>query len=418
MSISKILLMTAGLVIVLSMATWADNSGRIYGKITTVDGDVLEGLIRWDKNEGSWVDILNGEKELSRKNLRDVEKRSPRKYSKRRSVKLFGIKIIDDDDGSFYSSWTNKAQSGVRFGHIKSMEFIDDDAVLLILKSGEEVELENYSTDIGTSIREIVIEDVKEGELELVWDDIEKIDFMPAGSSDMSVYGERLYGTLTTRRGDEFTGFICWDIDELFENDILDGNDNKRKRKIKFGKIQSIERYSSSGATVIMDDGEDMVLRGTNDVDNDNRGIVVSDPNLGDVEVEWDDFEKLEFKKAPKPVKYDEFDGGRLLKGTVYTEDGDAYKGTIRWDNDEEYTWEILDGNERDIEFNIEFGKIKEIKRKSYRGAEVTLWDGRMFYLRGSNDVDEDNKGVIVTLDNDDDVVVEWEELDRVEFSK
>ena len=417
MRISKILLMVAGLVIVISMAAWADNSGRIYGKITTVDGDVLEGLIRWDKNEGSWVDILNGEKELSRKNLRDVERRSPRKYSKRRSVKLFGIKIIDDADGS-YTTWTNRAQSGIRFGHIRTMEFIDDDAVLLILKSGEEVELGNYSTDIGTGIREIIIEEINEGELELVWDDIEKIDFMPARSDEVSIYGERLYGTLTTRRGEEFTGYVCWDIDELFESDILDGNDNKRKRKIKFGKIESIERYSSSGATITLKTGDDMVLKGTNDVDNDNRGIVISDPNLGDVEVEWDDFDRLDFKPAPKQVKYDEFDGGRLLKGTVYTEDGDSYKGTIRWDNDEEYTWEILDGDERDVEFNIEFGMIKEIKRKSYRGSEVTLWDGRSFYLRGSNDVDEDNKGIIITLDTDDDVVVDWEEFDRVEFSR
>ena len=140
MKISKILLMAAGLIIIISITATADNSGRIYGKITTIDGDVLEGLIRWDKNEGSWVDILNGEKELSRKNLRDVDRRSPKKYSKRRSVKLFGIKIIDDASGS-YTTWTNKAQSGLRFGHIRTMEFIDDDAVLLILKSGEEVEL-------------------------------------------------------------------------------------------------------------------------------------------------------------------------------------------------------------------------------------------------------------------------------------
>ena len=418
MSISKILLLTAGLVITFSLAAWADCEGRIYGKITTVDGDVLEGLIRWDKNEGSWVDILNGEKELSRKNLRDVERQSPKKYSRRRAVKLFGIKIIDDDDGSVYTSWTNKAQSGIRFGHIKSMEIIDDDAVLLTLKSGEEVELQNYSTDIGTSIREIIIEDNREGELELVWDDIEKIDFMQAPSDVTSVFGNRLYGTLTTRRGEEYTGFVCWDIDELFANDVLDGEDNKRKRKIKFGNIKSIERYSSSGATVILDSGDEMVLRGTNDVNDDNRGIVISDPQLGDIQVEWDDFEKLEFKPAPKPVRYDAFDGGQPLKGTVYTEDGDSYKGNIRWDNDEEYTWEILDGDERDVDFNVEFGMIKEIKKKSYRGSDVTLWDGRTFYLRGSNDVDEDNKGIIVTLEDDEDVVVDWDDFDRIVFSK
>ena len=102
----------------------------------------------------------------------------------------------------------------------------------------------------------------------------------------------------------------------------------------------------------------------------------------------------------------------------VYTEDGDSYEGNIRWDNDEEYTWEILDGDERDVDFNIEFGMVKEIKKKSYRGSEVTLWDGRTFYLRGSNDVDEDNKGIIVTLEDDEDVIVDWDDFDRVVFSR
>ena len=416
MKFTKIFLI-AGLVLFATAAVKADNSDRLYGKITTVDGDVLEGLIRWDKNEGCWVDILNGEKELSKKNLREMDRKSRKKYSsKRKSIKLFGVRIVDTDDDNFF--YTDRAQSGIRFGHIKTMEMVDDDAVLLVLKSGEEVELENYSTDIGSGIREIIIEDKDEGELELVWDDIENIEFMSARTSEASSFGERLYGTLTTRRGEKFTGFVCWDIDELFGDDILDGNERSRKRKIKFDKIQAIERYSSSGSNVILKNGDEMILRGTNDVDDDNRGIVISDPNLGDVEVEWDDFDRLDFDRAPHKVGYDEFDGGRMLKGTVYTEDGDTYKGMIRWDNDEEYTWEILDGNSRDIEFNIEFGKIKEIKKQSYRGAEVTLWDGRTFSLRESNDVDEDNKGIFITLDDGDDVMVEWDEFDRVEFAK
>jgi len=416
MKFSKIMLIV-GLVVFVSVAVQADNSDRLYGKITTVDGDVLEGLIRWDKNEGCWVDILNGNKELSKKNLREMDRKSRKKYnSKRKSIKLFGVRIIDSDENNIF--YSDMAQSGMRFGHIKTMEIIDDDAVLLILKSGEEVELENNSTDIGTSIREIVIEDKNEGELELVWDDIETIEFMPARTSEESSFGERLYGTLTTRRGEEFTGYVCWDIDELFEMDILDGNEKSRKRKVKFGKIQAIERYSSSGANVILKSGDEMILRGTNDVNNDNRGIVISDSNLGDIQVEWDDFDRIDFDKAPKKVGYDEFDGGHLLKGTVYTEDNDVYKGVIRWDNDEEYTWEILDGNSRDIEFNIEFGKIKQISKKSYRGAEVTLWDGRTFDLRDSNDVDDDNKGIFVTLDDGDDVLVEWEDFARVEFAK
>jgi len=389
----------------------ADSGSRIYGRVTTVDGDVFEGLIRWDKNEGSWVDILNGNKELRKTNS---DRR--RKYGDReRSIELFGITIAKTG-GSF--DWGNVAQSGMRFGHLKTLEVIGDDAARLTTKSGETVELEGGSTDIGTGVREIVVEDQDEGEIELVWDDIEKIEFSQGQSSLVSNYGPRLYGTLTTRRGDEYTGYVCWDIDELFARDILDGDEKGRRRKIKFGKIKSIERYSSNGATVILDNGDELLLRGTNDVDGSNGGIIISDLGFGQVVVKWDEFDRLDFHDEPNGARYDDFDGGHALQGTVYTEDGDSYEGTIRWDDDEEYSWEILDGEYRDVDFDVEFGLIKQIEKRSYRSSIVTVWDGRSFRLRGSNDVDEDNKGIFITTAGGDEVEVDWEDFDRIEFAR
>ncbi len=401
--------------VLFALSALADNSGRIYGVITTIDGDDFEGLIRWDKNEGSWVDLLNGNKEIPKKYLRRSKSSARKKYSDRDgSIKIFGMEIGGVGRTSW--DWSKSAQSGMRFGHIKSMEIIDDDNVLIVTQSGLEVELGGGSTDIGTDIREIVIEDEDEGEIELVWDDIETIEFMAAKTDEKSGFGERLYGDLETRRGDQFTGFICWDVDELFTTDILDGEEKRRKRKISFGKIAAIERYSSSGATIIMGDGDEMLLRGTNDVNDENRGITVCDNNLGQVIVDWDEFERIEFKPAPKQIEYSDFDGGELLRGTVFTEDGEQYSGTIRWDNDEEYTWEILDGNSRDVEFDVEFGKIKEIQKRSYRSSTVILRDGRSFRLSGSNDVDDDNKGIFVTTDDGDEVEVDWDEFEKVVF--
>jgi len=391
----------------------AENEGRIYGKITTTDGDILEGLIRWDKNEGNWVDILNGTKDLSDKNSRKHSSRNKKKRNKETSIEIFGITI----GKSSSSNWNifSSAQSGIRFGHIKTLEPIDDRA-LLVLRSGDEIELYDGSTDIGNGIREIMIEDEDEGDVELLWDDIELIEFMSADYDEESIYGERLYGTLTTRRGDEFTGYVCWDVDELFTNDILDGDERGRSRKIKFGKIKSIERYSSSGATVILTNGDDMLLKNSNDIDDGNRGIIISDPGFGQIVVEWDEFDKIVFDPVPRHVQYNDFDGGRRLIGTVYTEDGESYNGRIRWDDDEEYSWEILDGEYHDIEFDVEFGLIKKIEKKSHRTSIITILDGRTFRLRGSNDVDGDNKGIFIETDVDDEVELDWDEFSYVEF--
>lgn len=394
----------------------ADNAGRIYGTIHTVDGDTFEGLIRWDKNEGSWVDLLNGTRDRDDRD-RDTKYHSGRrKYRSERSrVRIFGIEISDGD--GYYELSGSSSSSGVRFGHLKSLEVLDDDRALLTMKDGHEVEFYGGSTDIGEDIREIVIEDPNEGEIEFTWDDIELIEFSDTRYNDESTFGERLYGTLTTRRGEQFTGFVCWDVDELFANDVLDGEERRRSRKIRFGQLKSISRYSSSGAEVVMNDGDEMLLKGTNDVDDDNRGIIICDPALGQVEVEWDEFEKLEFSKAPRPISYSSFDGGRKMTGTVYTEDGDEYTGEVCWDDDEEYTWEILNGEYRDIEFSIEFGMIKEIEKGSRRSTDVKLKDGRTFTLRGSNDVDDDNKGIIVTESNGEEAYIDWEEFSRVVFN-
>lgn len=411
MKLAGLIVISAAIVVSAASPAMADSSGRIYGKLTTVDGEIFEGPIRWDLNEGSWVDILNGTKKLSGCYSSSTRK----KYREgKKTIKIFGLRIERSEDYYYGGS----ALSGIRFGHIKTLAVIDDNAILITLKSGEEVELKSNSTDIGESIRELVIEDKDEGEIEFDWNDIEQIEFMDSDPRFESNFGERLYGTLTTRRDDEFTGWVCWDVDEMFAEDILDGKEKHRNRKIEFGKIASIERYSSSSARVTLKNGDEIVLKGTNDVDDDNRGIIITDVGLGQVVVDWDDFDRLDFKSPPRQVKYDEFDGGRLLKGTVYTEDGEQYTGKICWDADERYTWEILDGEYYGVEFDVDFGYIKEIKRRGSRSAVVTLWDGRSFRLKGTNDVDDDNKGIYVELQDGEEIAIDWDEFDRVEFSR
>jgi hypothetical protein len=392
----------------------AQNEDRIYGRVTTVDDDVYEGLIRWDKNEGSWVDLLNGTKEIPRKYIRDAKRKLGRSSERGSKVELFGFTVFQSGIGH----WGSSAKSGIRFGHIKSLEVTGNDEALLMLKSGMEVELSGGSTDLGTGIREIVIEDRDEDEIELDWDDIEMIEFTEADRHVETRFGDRLYGTLVTRRGDSYTGYVCWDVDEIFGRDVLDGEERGRDREVRFEKIAAIERYSARAAKIFLKSGDEMVLRGTNDVNSENRGIIISDLGFGQVTVEWDDFERLDFAESRGHVRYKDFDGGHELYGTVYTEDDEKYTGKIRWDNDEEYSWELLDGNYRDTEFEVEFGLIKQIEKKSYRSCIVTVLDGRTFRLRGSNDVDEDNKGIFIELDDGDDVAVTWEDFDRVEFSR
>jgi hypothetical protein len=61
---------------------------------------------------------------------------------------------------------------------------------------------------------------------------------------------------------------------------------------------------------------------------------------------------------------------------------------------------------------------VKSIEKASRRTSIITVLDGRTFRLRGSNDVDEDNKGIFILLANGDVEEVGWDDFEKVEFTK
>lgn len=385
---------------------------RLYGRVVTNDGSTYEGFIRWDENEAGWFDILSLSKPIPDRNRRDAERLGWEPQRREQRIEIFGIGITWDSDEVEIGS---SSQSGIRFGHISTLERWGSSRVRLVLKSGEEVEFDGGG-DIGSSMDGILVEDPRGGQVELDWRDIDLIDFLP-GPATTSRWGERLYGTLETRDGDRFTGYIVWDMDELFTEDVLDGEERDREYELPFARIRAIERYSSSAAAVTLADGDELILRGSNDVNDDNRDIMVADPAFGEVRVEWDEFERVDFEAPPSEADLSMLAGGRRIRGTVYARGGETHTGAIRWDNDEEYTWEILDGDIRDgVSMDIEFGAIRSIERIAYDASEVTLMDGRSFVLEDSNDVDEGNKGVYVELADGTMVLVPWDRFDRLEL--
>ena len=381
--------------------------GRICGVVHTRDGETFRGPIRWDKNEAFWDDILDGTK-----------KREGRHWEGRRREKridILGLRISWDEGVTEI-----KASSGIQFGYIKSLERRSRNRAILELKNGERITFYGYSTDIGSGVREILIDDPEQGEVELDWDDLDVVEFSECDPAHIIKPQRRLYGEVETRRGDKFKGFITWDMDELFHSDILDGEERHRTRKIPFEKIKAIERRSSSSAWVYLRNGDRMRLSGTNDVDSGNRGIVVKDPDFGRVTIEWDDFDRLEILDGAEKylVRYDEFEEIRPLYGVVYDEDGDSYEGFIRWDDDEAYTWELLDGECCRVEIDVEFSQIAEIEKASSRSCRVTLRNGNSFKLSGSNDVNDENKGIFVTTEEGGEIELDWYDFEKVIFKQ
>lgn len=396
----------------LPLSGQSPDPGRLYGRLTTIDGSAHEGFIRWGANEAGWFDILHATKRLPERNRREARDMGWEPERRDRRIELFGIGITLPGDRVTLSS---TAASGLRFGHISTLEPLTGSRARVILKSGQEVEFDGGG-DLGSSLGRIKVEDAGGGSVELTWSRVRSIDFM-SPPARASAWGDRLHGTLFTRDGQQFTGFIAWDMDEVFTTDILNGKEDGRDHEIPFGRIRGIARYSSSASLVVMNDGRELLLRGSNDVNSSNRDIMVADPSLGEVRVKWSAFDRLELSRPTTQPPYSAFDGGRPIRGTVTLRGGQTHTGAIRWDNDEEFTWEILDGRPVDgIDLDIEFSNVASIERASYRTSRVTLRDGRVFELGNSNDVDESNKGLYVRRDAGGLVLVPWDDFERADF--
>jgi hypothetical protein len=377
-------------------ASCALAGGEIYGTIYTDRDREYTGAIRWDKNENFWDDILDSRK-------RDkvyVEHGGS-------TVRILGFEIGDKD-----GYWTT-SDLKIAFGHVKVIEPRRGDRVRLELKSGERIMARATGTDLGHDMRGLLIIDERLGEVELEWGDVDRIEFTQGPGRGLD--GERLYGTVATDGGD-LTGYVVWDKDEALRGDILDGREDGRKRKIPFGEIRSIERRGSSGSRVTLLDGEELDLEDSNDVDDDNRGIDVIVPGLGVAEIDWDEFDHVTFADPPPSRSYSDFDGGRRLYGTVRDDHDRSHTGYIVWDLDEQYTWEYLDGEEKDINYGIPFENIQSINRHSRHAAEVVLKNGDVLILSGSNDVDRDNKGILVEMADGDEVELDWYDFESVQF--
>jgi hypothetical protein len=171
---------------------------------------------------------------------------------------------------------------------------------------------------------------------------------------------DRIWGRVYTKSGDVHEGFIRWDQNQASWVDVLGGS-----------KQVPGENYV---AWLASKDAEGPPLR----------------------TIDLHEFQILRFREPDPVVGYDAFDGGRLLVGTVVTQSGEEIDGVIRWDADEAASWEMLNGRADDVDFTIEFAHVSRIERGEVFGATVTLLDGRTFELDDSNDVDWDNKGILI----------------------
>lgn len=377
-----------------------ERSGRIYGKVTTVTGDIYEGRIIWGSGNGEhetiWNHTFDGTYNFYDQNRDAYNRQRDRQRRIRRTL---------------------PAEFNVMFGQITLVERFRSGSNV-VLKDGRE-----YEVSDGDSRESITVLDSELGKVVISRRNFEKIEFMDEPEEytrNADENGYPIFGTVSTSSGLTFTGFIMWDNDESLSTHILNGEEGRYKREIPFSKIQSIAPLNRRSSEINLWTGRKIVLRGSNDVNSDNKGLFVADKSFGIIEISWRDLEKVEFERNVSGMRYSDFKAGIPLFGTLVDENGDEHEGFIRWDDDENFSTDFLNGHYENLSFKLEFSNIREIRRRSRSSATVVMRNGVELLLRNSNDVNYRNKGILVLerADDADGKLFEWDEFEKVIFRK
>jgi hypothetical protein len=383
-------------------AVQAGPHGYIYGTVETTNDHSYTGMLRWGTEETFWDDLFNSTKS----DLPYLEEHH-RESRQRNRIKVLGITV-----GYRWDDSSDSRMFIARFGDIAQIEMPRGDKINVTMKDGSEFSMTGGSNDVGATI---TVQDDSLGAVKLAWEKIERVTFKPTPAG-LEPPGYRLFGKLTTK-DETFEGYIQWDVQECLSTDELDGESDDGDMSIAMGRIRAIEKRNRRGSLIVLKDGREFVLEGTNDVDSSMRGVHVDDPRFGRVTVNWEAFERVEFEEVDHSGRaYGDYGPAKRLRGSVVDYDGKSHSGELVFDLDETASWELLNGSLDDVEYSIPFGMLRSIEPTREDGSVVTLAGGATATLYDGQDVSERNDGVVVIRENGRETYFTWDEIKRIEF--
>ncbi len=366
-------------------------AGAIYGTVTDRDGRDLVGFLRFDGWDTWWDDLFAADRDSSPwEGL--VDEAMLKDLARERRDAYFATHGLVDRlayalDGGRRVDLSRRLVC--RYGQVARVTLGRDDGVV------ETVDGNRYPVRPGRGDLDgdLTVATAGGDSTVLDFDDVRGIVFAQAPAGALPPW-QRLAGEVTTTGG-VLAGFVQWDVSENCDLDILDGEDDAGSHDIPMGDIAAIAR-SRGGSTVTLRDGNVLALSGTNDVNDDNRGLAVHVPGTGRVTVPWKDFVKVTFAApGPSGAARAAFGAARPLEGRVAIKGGGERRGRLVLDLDEGSTWEILDGEHAGRDYTIPLGLVATLEPGD-QGCTVTLRDGGTLLLTEGNDIDADNAGVLV----------------------
>ncbi|MBU2501560.1 hypothetical protein KJ682_09565 [bacterium] len=370
----------------------APDAGFIYATVAWPDGEEKTGFLRWEDEEAAWDDLFHsGQRELPWLEHADQDQlRAERRNRYYRDNGLFGrIMFALNEDRKDPVTWRIFL---VRMGDIRSIEIHKGKDDFVVTADGSRHEVGGYANDAGSDL----LLYTGDGEPESIeWNDLASITFEQAPPG-LVPYAGRLYGDLEWTGG-VFTGFIQWDKTECLTIDVLDGEDpDGRDHEVPMGDIAAIARIDGSSCRVDLRNGESLVLSGSNDVNRENRGIVVEVPGTGRVSVPWHRFVRLTFSEAAGsgPGRGDRR-AADPIRGAIRLADGESLEGRLVLDLDKAWGWNFFSGTCEGLDYDIPLPVIRSLEPRD-DSCVVTLASGLVLELSDSTESGQENAGSLV----------------------
>ncbi len=393
---------TAGAASVSEAAGAPPHASFLYGRVTTYDGAVREGRLRWGGDEEAlWSHQFNGVKAVN-----PWDAYAPREQA---VIGAFGKRLISwERDGHIARPFM------ARFGDIARIDLRGRD-LHVTLKSGTRIHVARYGADdMNDGVRlwneSGAYQDISERA-------IRTIELLP--TPILRGVAAPLYGTVRTHAG-EFTGLLQWNREAALRSDELTG-DGSGRRTVRFDSVQSIERRGTDRTLVaLLAGGEEISLRGADATLR--RGIYVDDARYGRVLVSPEAVVRVDFRDHGNAPAYDDFPVGRPLMGEVVTRTGRRLSGRLVFDLDESEDTETLDAPSAGVDYMIPFHRILSIVPAHAAGAtraKVRLSNGELLELDERGDLHRLNAGMLIFVDGRDRAErVPWTDVARVELRR
>jgi hypothetical protein len=387
-----------------------DQQGFLYGRVTTDDGTVYEGRLRWGGDEEAfWGDYFNGFKAENPW----VVHAPPEQLQERRPIEIFGFKI---------ATWERQVDLGrpfmARFGDISGIEVWGGD-IRVTLKSGTTFTLDRFEADdLADGLR---VWDGRRGVVDCDERRIRLVELSP--TARLQAAPARLHGTVRTRQG-EFTGFVQWNRELCVGTDELAGRTTDGEQSLRFDTIRSVARISDDSALATLLDGREILLEGSGAKGIVDRGIYIDDRRYGRVLISWDAFERLDFTPGGSGPAYDDFPPGSPLTGSVTARGGRRLAGRLIYDLDESETTETLDAPYGGVDYTIPFGLIASIvvpgsDKGSADPARVILNGGEELRLERAGDLGARNAGMLIFVDGGErPEYLPWSDVERIDLDR